>query len=150
MAPENTHTNRCRRAGCHLPFKKGMQLEEVEYRDPLLNVTVDEVMVKNVDLFRPDMTLERLIGFIEQNPHMGFPVVNAQGELLGMFTYAEVHQAFSSGPPSKNVLVQEIMRKEIPVIYPHESLARPFSGCRRFGWIGSPWSKRTVPSDSPD
>lgn len=104
-------------------LKRGVQLEEEGHHDPLTDVTVGEVMVKQVDVIWPEMTLEKLAIFTAQNRHTGFPVVNAVGEVLGLVTYIEIHRALSEGPSAKEVTVERIMRRDVPSVLPHGNLA---------------------------
>ncbi|MFQ5597119.1 MAG: chloride channel protein [Nitrospiria bacterium] len=103
-------------------LKRGIRLEGGDVHDPIMSVTVDEVMVKNVEIVWQNMTVEKLTQFIEKSLHTGFPVVNAQGDLLGMVTYAEIHKAAQEGLDSEKVLVDQIMRKDVPHVFPEEVL----------------------------
>lgn len=104
-------------------LKRGVRLEEMGHPDPLTKVTADEVMVREVESVSPHMTLEEFIGFILQSPHSGFPVVDGDGTLLGLITYAEAHRALSDGTASKETSIDQMMRRNIAVAYPQEYLA---------------------------
>lgn len=132
----------------HVLLKRGVRLDEGGHRDPLVDVAVGEVMVKKVDVISPDMTLEKLTAFIKQNSHTGFPVVNAEGEVLGLITYIEVHRALSSDPFVKELSAEKFMRKEIPSLFPQGNLADAVKKMQEFQVdrlpVVDPGSKRLV------
>lgn len=103
-------------------LKRGVRLDGDKKSDPIMTITAGEVMVKNVEIVWQNMTVDKLTQFIEKSRHTGFPVVNAQGELVGMVTYAEIRKAFESGLDSKVALIDKIMRSEVPVATPDDVL----------------------------
>lgn len=103
-------------------LKKGIRLEDGRTHDPLTDVTAGAVMVKDIETVYETMTMEKLSQFMEHSPHTGFPVVNAQGELLGMVTYAEVHQSLDVNLEAKEVSIEQIMRKKVPTAFTEEDL----------------------------
>jgi len=103
-------------------LKRGIRLEGGEVHDPIMTVTAGEVMVKHVEIVWQNMSVEKLTQFIDQSRHTGFPVVNAQGELVGMVTYAEIHQVYREGHDPKTVLIDKVMRQDVPHVTPDDVL----------------------------
>jgi len=103
-------------------LKRGVQLEGGDVHDPVMSVTAREVMVKNVEIVGQSMTVERLSEIIDQSHHTGFPVVNAQGELIGMVTYVEIHKAYQERVDLQETLIEKIMRRDVPLSYPDDVL----------------------------
>lgn len=116
----------------HVLLKRGIQLEKESHHDPLMDILVGEVMVTEVDVVRPEMTIEEFTQFTGENPHTGFPVANAEGEVLGLVTYIEIHRALSSGAGSKELSVEKIMRKDLAFLSPHENLADAMEKMQKF------------------
>ncbi|MFQ5950023.1 MAG: CBS domain-containing protein, partial [Nitrospiria bacterium] len=104
------------------PLKMGNHLEEGEIHDPLTDIAANQVMVKNVETVRQNMTTEKLIQFMEHSPYTGFPVVSAEGELLGMVTYADVHRILDEGLDTRKVTIEKIIQKKAPTAFPGENL----------------------------
>ncbi len=103
-------------------LKRGLHLEGGTVHDPVMSLTAAEVMVKNVEIVWQNMTVGKLTQVIEEGHHTGFPVVNAQGELTGMVTYIEVHKASQDHLDIKNTLIDHIMRRDIPTVFPEDVL----------------------------
>jgi len=103
-------------------LQRGLRIDGGDVHDPVMRVTAAEVMVKNIELVWQNMTVEKLTQVIEEGHHTGFPVVNAQGELLGMITYMEVHKAVQDQLDMKKVLIDQIMRKDISTVFPDDVL----------------------------
>ncbi len=103
-------------------LKRGLRQDGGDVHDPVMTMTAGEVMIKNMELVWQNMTVEKLTQVIEEGQHTGFPVVNAQGELLGMVTYMEVHKAIQDHLDMKNILIDQIMRKDIPTAFSEDVL----------------------------
>ncbi len=103
-------------------LKKGLKVDGGDVHDPVMTVTASEVMVKNVEIVWENMTVNKLMQFIEKSHHVGFPVVNAQGELAGMVTYVEIHKAVLDKLDTEKVLIAQIMRTDIPLVHPEDIL----------------------------
>jgi len=103
-------------------LKRGLRIDGGDVHDPVMSITAAEVMVKNVEIVWENMTVNKLMKFIEKSHHVGFPVVNAQGELTGMVTYAEIHKAVQGKLDTEKVLIDQIMRRDIPRVHPEEIL----------------------------
>ncbi len=103
-------------------LKRGLNLSGGDTQDPVMSITASEVMVKNVEIVWENMTIDKLTQFIEKSHHIGFPVVNALGELTGMVTYAEIHKAVQDKLDTENILIDQIMRRDIPLVHPEDVL----------------------------
>ncbi len=103
-------------------LKRGVHLDGGDVHDPVMSVTAKEVMVKNVEIVGQSMTVARLSEIIDQSHHTGFPVINGQGDLVGMVTYIEIHKAYQEGGDLQKMLIEKIMRKDVPLSYPEDVL----------------------------
>ncbi len=103
-------------------LKRGVRLDGGEVHDPIMMFTVGEIMVRQVEIVWQNMTVEKLMQFIDKSHHTGFPVINAQGELIGLVTYAEIQQAYQQEIDVKTAVIDTIMRKDLPVITPDDVL----------------------------
>lgn len=101
---------------------RGVKLEGGETHDPVMTMTASEVMVKNVEIVWQNMSVERLSQIIDQSHHTGFPVVNGQGDLVGMVTYVEIHKAYQEDVDLKTTLIETIMRSDLPMSSPDDVL----------------------------
>ncbi|MEC4678269.1 MAG: chloride channel protein [Nitrospirota bacterium] len=101
---------------------RGVKLEGGEAHDPVMRVTAQEVMVKNIEIVSQNMTVERLAQMIDESHHTGFPVINGQGELVGMITYVEIHKAYQDRVDLQKTLIEKIMRSDLPLSYPEDVL----------------------------
>jgi tRNA nucleotidyltransferase (CCA-adding enzyme) len=86
-------------------------------------VTIREVMNPNVVFVRPETTVEETIEFLTQNHIGGSPVVNDNGELVGMVSeLALIDVVFDHS--IRYAPVSRYMNSELQVVRPEETLAR--------------------------
>ncbi len=60
----------------------------------LAEIKVKEIMTKNPITIRPEETVERAAVIMLENKISGMPVVNSQGELVGIITQSDIFRAF--------------------------------------------------------
>lgn len=60
----------------------------------LAEIKVKEIMTKNPITIQPDETVERAAVIMLENKISGMPVVNSQGELVGIITQSDIFRAF--------------------------------------------------------
>ncbi|VAX26251.1 Chloride channel protein [hydrothermal vent metagenome] len=101
---------------------RGVKLDGGEAHDPVMTMTASEVMVKNIEIVSQNMTVERLAQIIDESHHTGFPVINGQGELVGMVTYVEIHKAYQDRVDLQKTLIEKIMRSDLPLSDPEDVL----------------------------
>src|SRR3989338_5077677 len=64
-------------------------------------VRVKDIMTKKVITFSPDDSLERATQLFEEHKFDGFPVINEEGNLIGIVTaYDMVSQSYATHLPS--------------------------------------------------
>jgi len=63
----------------------------VKYSFLLKDVTVGDIMAREVLTVQPDMTVRSVIDLMYATKHLGFPVLN-RGIVVGMVTLADVHK----------------------------------------------------------
>ena len=66
---------------------------------------------------------EKITEFIGRHAHTGYPVVNADGRVVGLITYTELHRTFNvEDLPENGIIARDIMRTDFPTAHPEESL----------------------------
>ncbi len=118
LRPENVYT---------LPLiKKGITLKPKIDHATLARVLVREAMTEGVETIKETLSLEALLHIIEKDTHTGFPVVNRFGDIVGLLTYAELHQALENHDTEFRLLVnvRDIMRTHPPKVTPDDSLQK--------------------------
>ena len=104
-------------------LKKGLRVHERAELRALENYYVGRVMTSPVTTILESMPLQAMHRFIAEHPHTGYPVVNAEGKMVGLLTYAELHDAFNALEPTNDaVIVRDIMRTHFPTVSPEDSL----------------------------
>ncbi len=86
----------------------------------LSSLKVKNVMTKNVITIKPTATIDELEKLINESGHLGFPVVNEKGELVGIVTYEDVMKV----KPEERLKtrVEDIETRKLIVAYPNETL----------------------------
>ncbi|HDI73858.1 MAG TPA: CBS domain-containing protein, partial [Candidatus Korarchaeota archaeon] len=101
------------------------ELEEKGERVPLAGletldrVKVGDVMVREVVTVRPDQSLLEVHDLMLHVHHTGFPVVNEDGDLVGMIAFADLMRVHRKLWPK--VKVKDVMRRELVKVSPDDS-----------------------------
>ncbi len=100
--------------------RRGIDYQNIRGMDLMEKIPVSEAMFKNlitVDETTPVRDAERMS---QSTHHIGFPVVDLKGNLVGIVTHQDINKALDSG--NAEIPVKEIMTKNPIVCYPDESL----------------------------
>ncbi len=113
LLPESIYTLKLARRG--IVLRHGREVDVME------SVTVAEAMDPHPETVPEDMPIA-LLGkaFAEAHVH-GFPVVDAQGRLVGIVSLGDYQRALRN-PDNKSLRVRDIMTREVIVAYPDETL----------------------------
>jgi len=95
---------------------------------------LEDIYVK--DVFAPDdkyrsipenLTLKEFIPIMTETDQQVFPVVDAQGELTGMFSITDVREILVDRQLDNLLIMSELANEDIPVVTPNEDLASVLS-----------------------
>lgn len=89
----------------------------------LQGISVEEIMRTDPILIRDDMSFYDLMHFIPQTKHNNFPVVNAEGKLVGVLLFEEIREFVFEEGLEDIVVAGEVCEKSVPIIFPSSSLA---------------------------
>ena len=104
-------------------LSRGIVLRPRLALDARSQVRVEEAMTKRVRTIKETFTMDRITKMIEQSPHTGFPVVNEYGDVVGLITYTELHQALEHARQTHQpIAAKDIMRKQPPTVLPSTPL----------------------------
>ncbi|MDK2373368.1 MAG: chloride channel protein [Candidatus Korarchaeota archaeon] len=99
--------------------EKGERVVQVGM-ETLDRVRVEDVMVRNVVTVTSDKSLEEVHELMLHTHHMGFPVVDAQGNLKGMVTFEDLMRVHRRLWPK--VKVEGVMRGKILSVRPDDTV----------------------------
>jgi CIC family chloride channel protein len=103
--------------------KRGIHIKSGHDVDVMETVRVDEVMVTNPEIVRPDTPLSQLgKKFIATGNH-GYPVVDKNGDLSGIVSLEDYHEAVDKDPEAaKKLLVRDIAQRDVITVFPDDTL----------------------------
>jgi coenzyme F420 hydrogenase subunit beta len=90
----------------------------------LAQIKVEEIMTKNVKTVPRDITVSQFLDLIAKYHHIGYPVINENGEPIGTVTIEEASKVEKT--KRKDTLVGDIIRRELVVAYPEETALDAF------------------------
>jgi len=100
--------------------RKGIRLECGRDVEVLETLTVEEVMMAEPDALHERDTLRRTSDVLAETRHHGLPVMNDQGELVGIFTIQDLDH---TRPETwSRYTVGELCARELLVTYPDETI----------------------------
>lgn len=101
--------------------RRGIILRHGRDVDIMEAVTVEQAMEREPATVREDMSVQELgEAFAREHVH-GFPVLNDQGELVGIVALSDYEQA-TTRKDFADLRVRDIMSRDVTVVYPDESL----------------------------
>jgi CIC family chloride channel protein len=99
--------------------RRGVDISQLYQASPLREVTVDETMTRDFPTVPPTMLVSQLVTKLRETGHHGFPVVDKNGEFVGVVTLSDVEAAMPESGSSK-LKVGDITSKSVVVAYPDE------------------------------
>lgn len=110
--------------------RRGIHLEQGQDVDVMQNVTVGEVMTTDIEPVPMDMSMTELADRFERTHHHGFPVVDDEGNLVGMVTLQDLERARAQGAQGaregmafQGKTVADIATTEgLLVVYPYDMM----------------------------
>ena len=111
--------------------RRGVQLDlGAEDVDVMQGITVGEVMSRNMDLIPATMPFKALMEKFALTHHHGFPVVDEEGDLLGIVTIKDLEDALSAGKMEGITALDIATTKELQIAHPYEPV---WMALRRLG-----------------
>jgi CIC family chloride channel protein len=103
--------------------RRGIDVHELRKSDIMSSITVSDAMVRQVVTFQETVTVHDAEMSIQSDAsyrHRGFPVLNQEGDLVGMVTTKDIFEAMSEG--KMDMPIKEIITQEISTCYPSDNL----------------------------
>jgi len=102
--------------------RRGIHLEQGQDMDVMQGVTVREAMSAEIDAVPPEMPLVELADAFARTHHHGFPVVDGNGDLVGVVSIRDLEQALSAGVMDGKKVVDIATTEGLLVAYPDEPM----------------------------
>lgn len=99
--------------------RRGIDIRQLEQTSPLREATVGKAMTRDFPTVLPTMPVSELVTKLRRSGHHGFPVVDKNGNFVGVVALADVEAAMSRGG-SSDLTVGDIASKSVVVAYPDE------------------------------
>jgi CIC family chloride channel protein len=113
LTPESIYSERL--------VKRGIDIREISSGNPMKEIKVSQIMTKNFPTVSPDMPIDELSDKLKKSGHHGFPVLDENGNLIGVVTVTDVVSAMQRGS-TENVKVGDIVTRNPLVAYPDQTL----------------------------
>jgi len=84
----------------------------------------EDIMTEKVMTVHPQISVSQLMDIMITHHHMGYPVVNDEGELIGIVTFEDVMKV--SKDRRSEVLVDQIANKKLVTAHPNDSVLEVF------------------------
>jgi chloride channel protein, CIC family len=114
LLAESIYTMKLIRRGINIQFGKEISV--------LKSIFVREVMNPVVDTIPEGLPLEKLAVSISESKYHSFPVVDKQGNLTGILSYLDYHDAIHDRNLHRLIVAKDIATPEVITIFPEDSL----------------------------
>jgi len=101
--------------------RRGVRLERGRDIDVIQGVLVREVMTAEVDTISADLDLQELDAIFAETHHHGFPVLDENGDLVGVVTLQDLARARERGPLEGHT-VRDIATQSALTVFPDEPM----------------------------
>jgi CIC family chloride channel protein len=102
--------------------RRGIHLEQGQDVDVMQGVTVREAMTTEMDVVPPEMSLADLADEFARTHHHGFPVVDGDGDLVGVVSIRDLEQALGTGGIEGKTVGDIATTEGLLVAYPDEPM----------------------------
>jgi CIC family chloride channel protein len=99
--------------------RRGVDIHQLGQASPLREITVEEAMTRDFPTVRQTMPVSELVTKLQSTGHHGFPVVDEDGDFVGVVTLSDVEAAMPKANFS-DLTVDDIASKSVVVAYPDE------------------------------
>ncbi len=98
--------------------------------DALAHVKVEEIMTKTIKTVPPNITVSKFLDLVAIHHHIGYPVINENGEPTGWVTLEEAAKVEKS--KRNETLVDQIARRKLVIVHPEETALDTFKKMQKF------------------
>jgi len=103
---------------------RGVDLEREDFGDVLRATTVKEAMTRDYPTLMADMTINKVIKQFQQMGHRGFPVLNREGNFIGVLTETNLARNLGASAADTKLTAGDIVEENPLVAYPDQTLDR--------------------------
>ena len=94
----------------------------------LSQIKVEDVMTKNIRTISPDLTVNQFLDFMAKQHHTGYPVVDANSDLVGIVTLDDVVNVEKE--KRDQLLMSDILQDNLVIAYPDDLALDAFKKMR--------------------
>jgi CIC family chloride channel protein len=114
-------------------LKEAKEMEEVygylpvlllRETDALAHIKIEEIMTRNIKTVPHDITVSQFLDLVAIYHHIGYPVINENGEPVGWVTLEEASKVEKG--KRNETLVGQIARRKLVAAYPEETALDAF------------------------
>ena len=98
------------------------ELAAVSLKRSLAGVMVRDIMTPHADAVPSHMLVEDLLESMLEHRHLGFPVVDLSGEVVGAIALEDLRRSIREGRAKKDARIAEVMTKPVPTCSPDEAV----------------------------
>jgi coenzyme F420 hydrogenase subunit beta len=84
----------------------------------LSQITVEDVMTRDVLSVSPNITISHFLDFMAKHHHIGYPVTDERGDLVGIVTLEDAAKVAKER--RDKILIGDIAKRKLVVVYPEE------------------------------
>jgi len=84
----------------------------------LSQIKVEDLMVRDVISVSPNITISQFLDFMAKHHHIGYPVMDERGDLVGVVTLEDATKVAKE--KRDKILINDITKRKLVVVYPEE------------------------------
>lgn len=105
-------------------LRRGIDLEQEELGDVLRTTIVRETMSRDYPTLPANMPFSRILRQFQQTGHRGFPVLDKNGDLIGVLNETNIPYHLDATTSEKKLTAGDMVEKNPYVAYPDQTLDR--------------------------
>ncbi len=115
--------------------QKGIVIARKGKTDILQTMLIKDIMIRDTQTIPENMTMDILRKKVGTTLHTSLPVVDSEGNLVGIVTYKELHMGIESTTPDTELKARDFMNPNPVIATPEEPVDRVFKRMKE-GFIG--------------
>jgi chloride channel protein, CIC family len=110
--------------------RQGIYLHDGKEENILSSIMVKDVMIRDFDTIRENMTFAEFMKFLSKSKFQYFPVLNSEDKMTGIVSFQDIREIMLEQELENLVVMKDIAETDLIKIYPHDSLT---VATKRFG-----------------
>jgi CIC family chloride channel protein len=106
-------------------LNRGVNIRHGKAINILSRMFVRDVMTRNILFIPEEMPFKKILETLSYSRHLYYPVVNSEGEMKGIISFANIRDAAQQEDTVETALARDLRTKDVTALKPNHNLNEP-------------------------